>query len=209
MLAPSQFRLLLAEQVPSASLDYCIDLWQRNPFLFHLNKKRLSKSGDFTSRHGETPRITVNKDLHAYEFLITYVHEVAHLHVHQKYGFRAEAHGEEWKNTFRELLSPLLTADIFPEKVLTSLQQHMVNPKASTYSDSELTKLLRSYNPLASKVTLLSELPEGSLFDLHGRWFKKGKLKRTRVLCLEVKSKRQFLVPADMPVGHAQLSFFN
>lgn len=200
---------MLAEQVPPASLDYCINLWQQNPFLFHLNKKRLSKSGDFTSRQGEVPRITVNKDLHAFEFLITYVHEVAHHRVHQKHGFRAEAHGEEWKDTFRSLLSPLLVEGIFPGKVLLRLQEHMVNPKASTYSDSELTKLLRSYHPLAAKVTLLSELPEGSLFDLHGRWFKKGKLKRTRVLCLEVKSKRQFLVPADMPVGHAQLSFFN
>lgn len=208
-MSASELRLMLADQVPPASLDYCVGLWQQNPFLFQLNKKRLSKSGDFTSRQGRVPRITVNKDLHAFEFLITYVHEVAHHHVHLRYGWRAEAHGEEWKNTFRELLAPLLKEDVFPGKVLIPLQDHMINPKASTYSDSGLTKLLRSYHPLAAKVTLLSELPEGSLFDLHGRWFKKGKLKRTRVLCLEVKSKRQFLVPADMPVGHAQLSFFN
>lgn len=82
----------------------------------------------------------------------------------------------------------------------------MVNPKASTYSDSGLTKLLRSIDPRVKSVTLLSDLPEGSLFDFQGRWFKKGKLKRTRVLCLEIKSKRQYLVPADAPIGSAQLT---
>lgn len=198
----------LQYHLPAAAQDYCIQLWGKNPFHFHLSKKRLSKSGDFTCKHGHTPRITVNKDLHAFEFLITYIHEVAHLHVHQTYGFRAEAHGTEWKNKFQELLAPLLTEQVFPKDILDCLLKHMVNPKASTYSDADLTKLLRSKDPRAAQITLLSQLPEGSVFDLNGRWFKKGKIRRTRVLCLEVKSKRQFLVPADVPVGYAQLSFF-
>jgi hypothetical protein len=198
----------LQYHLPAAAQGYCIQLWENNPFHFHLSKKRLSKSGDFTCKHGHIPRITVNKDLHAFEFLITYIHEVAHLHVHQTYGFRAGAHGTEWKNKFQELLSPLLTEQVFPKDILDCLLKHMANPKASTYSDAELTKLLRSKDPRAAQSTLLSELPEGSVFDLNGRWFKKGKIRRTRVLCLEVKSKRQFLVPADVPVGYAQLSFF-
>ena len=114
----------------------------------------------------------------------------------------------EWKNKFKELLTPVLADHVFPNDILVCLQKHMANPKASTYSDTELTKLLRSKDPRAAQTTLLSQLPEGSIFDLNGRWFKKGKLRRTRVLCLEVKSKRQFLVPADVPVGNAQLSFF-
>lgn len=197
----------LQPHLPAASLGYCVQLWEQNPFHFHLSKKRISKSGDFTCRHGQTPRITVNKDLHTFEFLITYIHEVAHLHVHQTHGFRAEAHGVEWKSKFQELLTPVLTVQVFPDDILVCLQKHMANPKASTYSDTELTKLLRSKDPRAAQTTLLSQLPEGSVFDLNGRWFKKGKLRRTRVLCLEVKSKRQFLVPTDVPVGHAQLSF--
>ncbi|MDZ7648501.1 MAG: hypothetical protein U5K54_15655 [Cytophagales bacterium] len=140
--------------------------------------------------------------------MITYIHEVAHLHVHQKHGFRAEAHGIEWKKTFQELLAPMISQEIFPADILLMLQKHMVNPKASTYSDTALTKLLRKHDPRATKTTLLSDIPEGSVFDLNGRWFKKGKLQRTRVLCLEVKSKRQFLVPSDVPVGHAQLALW-
>jgi hypothetical protein len=123
-----------------------------------------------------------------------------------QYGFSVEAHGTEWKQSFQRLLSPLLTIETFPEPVLSGLKDHMINPKASTYSDSNLTRLLRSIDPRVKSVTLLSELPEGSIFDFQGRWFKKGKLKRTRVLCQEIKSKRQYLVPADAPIGSAQLT---
>jgi hypothetical protein len=205
----SKVKEVLNTHVPALAVEYCIQLWQQNPFDFHLRKKRISKAGDFTCHHGRTPRITVNHDLSPHEFLITYIHEVAHLLVHKQHGHRAEPHGAEWKKSFQLLLAPLLTSETFPEPVLSGLKDHMINPKASTYSDSSLTKLLRSIDPRVKSVTLLSELPEGSIFDFQGRWFKKGKLKRTRVLCQEIKSKRQYLVPADAPIGSAQLTFFN
>jgi SprT protein len=113
----SKVREVLRTHVPAQALEYCFLLWQQNPFDFHVRKKRISKAGDFTCHHGRTPRITVNHDLSVHEFLITYVHEVAHLHVHKQLGFRAEPHGEEWKRSFQQLLSPLLTIDTFPEPV--------------------------------------------------------------------------------------------
>lgn len=197
---------ILNTHVPAPAVPYCLQLWQSDPFKFKLRKARQTKIGDFSCKHGQAPQITVNNDLHPYLFLITYVHEVAHLHVHKQYGHRVEAHGEEWKNTFRELMVPVMTPEIFSENVLRGLKRHMVNPKASTYSDTDFTELLRSVDEKWSRATLLSEIPEGSLFGLHGKWFRKGALQRTRVLCLELKTKRKFLVPADMPVENAQLS---
>src|ERR1041385_7700189 len=94
---------ILTQHVPLNSVGYCTGLWQEMPFDFKLRKSRLSKLGDFTCRTGRTPQITVNKDLHSYLFLMTYIHEVAHLRVHQHYGFKAEAHGEEWKHAFQTL----------------------------------------------------------------------------------------------------------
>jgi hypothetical protein len=196
----------LRKHIPAPAVSYCFQLWQDRHFKFKLRKSRQSKVGDFSCKHGETPQITVNEDLHPFLFLITYVHEVAHLHVHEQYGHKAEAHGEEWKSKFRELLQPVMITEIFPDKILRGLRRHMVNPKASTFSDSEMTELLRDADPKWSRATLLSEIPEGSLFGLHGKWFRKGALQRTRVLCLELKTRRKFLVPADMPVENAQLS---
>jgi SprT protein len=206
MGAAEKLNEILVNHVPATSVPYCLHLWQSKPFKFKLRKSRQSKVGDFSCKHGQTPQITVNNDLHPYMFLITYVHEVAHLHVHQQYGHKVEAHGEEWKNTFRELLTPMMIPEVFPDKLLRGLRKHMVNPKASTYSDTEMTELLRQFDPKWSRATLLSEIPEGSLFGLHGKWFRKGTLQRTRVLCLEIKTKRKFLVPADMIVENAQLS---
>ena len=197
---------ILQQHIPGPSVSYCFQLWQERPFKFKLRKSRQSKIGDFSCKHGQTPQITVNNDLHPYLFLITYVHEVAHLHVHQQHGHRAEAHGEEWKNSFRQLMEPVMTGEIFPDKLLRGLKRHMANPKASTYSDSELTELLRAVDPKWSRQTLLSEIPQNSLFGLHGKWFRKGVLQRTRFLCIELKTKKKFLVPADIPVDSAQLS---
>ncbi len=196
----------LQQHIPASAVEYCFNLWLKYKFVFKLRKARITKAGDFTFRSGQTPRITVNSDLHPHSFLITYVHEVAHLEAHSIFGHRVEAHGDQWKKTFQQLMIPVLTAEIFPPRLLAVLKRHMTNPKASSFSDSELTAALRKFDGNQASVILLSQLPEGSVFGLHGRWFKKGKLKRTRVMCREVNTKRDYLVPVDAPVSGAQLS---
>jgi len=197
---------ILRHHVPAPAVAYCTRLWVDFPFAFKLRKSRQSKVGDFTCKTGTAPQITVNKDLNPYLFLMTYVHEVAHHWVHRQFGFKAEAHSDEWKTTFNQLMTPVLTVEIFPEPLLSGIKKHMEAPKASSFADSELTHLFRGMEPNGKEVVLLSHLPEGSIFNLQGRWFKKGKLKRTRVLCREVKSKRQYLVPIDAVISNAQLA---
>lgn len=196
----------LSKHVPTSSLNYCYQLWQQSPFTLKIRKSRQTKVGDFSCKHGGSPQITVNEDLHPYLFLMTYIHEVAHLHVHEVHGHRVDAHGQEWKCTFKDLMMPLMNTDVFPPILLKALARHMANPPASTFTDAKLTEQFRSFDPRWNSTTLLSEISEGSLFGLNGRWFRKGALQRTRVLCVEIKSKRKFLVPADMPVSGAQLS---
>jgi len=197
---------MLNRHVPANAVAYCLALWDAHPFKFKLRKTRQTKVGDFICRNGQAPEITVNHDLHPFLFLITYVHEVAHLDVHRQYPRSADPHGTEWKDAFIRLLKPLMTTDIFPQQLLRRLSLHMENPRASTFSDPELTQSLRSFDAKWSSATLLSEIPEGSLFGLRGRWFRKGPLQRTRFVCHEVKTRRKFLVPADFPVENAQLS---
>jgi SprT protein len=204
MTDPIFVRTHLNAHLPGPSVDYCVSLWEQYRFDFSLRKKRVSKIGDFCFEGGKTPRITINKDLQAYLFLTTFVHEVAHLTVHMKYGRRAEAHGEEWKKEFQRLLTPVMTLEIFPADLLEGLRLHMSDPMATTYSDAALMRIFRKYDQHVS--TLLSEIPSGSIFEIRGRWFKKEETKRTRILCQEVKTKRKYLVPADAPVNNIQLS---
>ncbi|MBS1487761.1 MAG: transcription elongation protein SprT [Bacteroidetes bacterium] len=200
-----KLKQILAHYVPLPAVNYCLQLWQESPFEFKLRKKRISKIGDFTCGTKRKPRITVNNNLNPHLFLMTYVHEVAHLKVHLKHGFKAEAHGAEWKHFFRQLMVPLMSPEFFPEPLLSGLLAHMQNPMASSYSDSELTRLFRTWDTDQQTAVLLSQVPEGSVFQLQGRWFTKGKLRRTRVVCNEVKSRRQYLVPADIEIGNVQL----
>lgn len=198
---------ILQAHVPEKAIDYCFSLWKEQPFHLKITRSRQTKIGDFTSRKDAGhPRITLNKDLNPYTFLITYIHEVTHLHVFLKHGNRVAPHGEHWKSEFIHLMKPLLTNEIFPGELFSILSTHMMNPKASSFADTKLTKLLRSFDEGASTSIVLSDLPEGSTFHLHGRYFSRGKLKRTRILCKEIKSKRHYLVPADALVNNVQLS---
>jgi len=117
------------------------------------------------------------------------------------------AHGPEWKKMFQQLLQPLLFEQFFPVELLKELRRHMIDPMATTFSDPILSKVLRTYEQSATTKTLLSDIPEGSVFEIRGRWFKKGIKRRTRVLCQELHSRKKYLVPIDAPIGNAQLSF--
>jgi hypothetical protein len=199
--------IILQQHVPEPALQYCFALWKNNPFELKITKTRQSKVGDFAARRNiKHPQITLNHDLNIYLFLVTYIHEVAHLHVYVRHGNRVDPHGEEWKNAFKLLMEPLLHVNVFPQELLLILQKHMVNPKASSFADSDLTKGFRKFDKNASKFACLSDLPEGSIFEFQHRYFKKGILKRTRIICREIKSKRNYLIPADVLVSNVQLS---
>jgi SprT-like family len=198
---------LLKGHIPLSSVEYAVQLWTQTPFELKVTRSRHTKVGDFagcntSARH----RITINRDLNPYLFLLTYVHEVAHLRVHLYYKSRTNPHGEQWKTVFQHLMAPVLREDVFPPLILHRLLIHMSRPKASSFADRELTVALRKYDSNAMLHTMVGDLPEGSVFKLQGKFFRKGKLKRTRILCSEIKSRRQYLVPAEALVSEVQLS---
>lgn len=206
-MTEQQVLSILQHHLPQEAIGYCLQLWREKPFTLKIKKSRLTKIGDFTSkRNAVRPQITLNADLNPYMFLVTYIHEVAHLFVFLNFSRNTEPHGEHWKYAFRRLMHPLLAPHVFPEKILIPLMDHMENPKASSFADPTLTKALRAFDPDAQTTVILSDVPEGSIFKLHDRYFQKGKLRRTRVLCKEMSSKRQYLVPAEAEVTDVQLS---
>ncbi|MCI0751845.1 MAG: SprT-like domain-containing protein [Flammeovirgaceae bacterium] len=199
---------LLQDRIPTLALAYCLNLWQENPFDLKLTKSRQTKVGDFTVRRSmNRPRITLNHDLNCFLFLTTFIHEVAHHRTVLQFGLRTEPHGEEWKLVYQNLMAPLLNdGSVFPEGLLNILRVHMQSPKASSFADVELTKAFRKFDRNHAFQTTLAELPEGTVFRLQGRFFKKGTTQRTRVLCYEMKTRKKYLVPAEAIVGEAQLS---
>ena len=184
--------------IPAAAVSYCLDLWQKTPFSFKVQTPRTSKLGDFRYRKDrKIQTITINSDLNCYQFLLTFIHEVAHLHTFEELGTNHLPHGNEWKRKFQQLLEPILIDAVFPKDILIPLRQHMKNPSASPSRDLFLMKEMSKYDiptDQSSEQIFLSDLLPGKEFLLSGRTFKKGITRRTRILCEEVDSGKKFLV---------------
>jgi hypothetical protein len=197
-----QFQVVFEKHLPEKAVAYCFQLWKQDPFHFYVSRSRSRKLGDFRFRKDrKIQTITINHNLNKFQFLITYIHEVAHHRTYAQYGIAVKPHGPEWKRIFQQLLQPLLIEAIFPLGVLIPLKRHMINPKASSGADLFLAKALKSlnYRETEGKV-LLVDIETGGYFELQGRKFKKESLRRTRILCQEVTSGKKYLISAHAEV---------
>lgn len=187
--------LILERHVPENAIHYCLDLWSAIPFHFKVTRKRNSKLGDYRfDRRNGSHSISVNFDLNKYSFLITYIHEVAHLLTTERFGRKPQPHGKEWKSNFRELIEPVMTDLIFPHEILKPLKMHMIRPKASTHADAHLIQALRQFDEHDSDLVPLSILGEGDTFEFNNSMYKKLHLRRTRVLCQQADTSRKYLI---------------
>lgn len=185
---------LLKSHLPDNAVHYAYDLWDEHQFNFKVTRSRSSKYGDyrFSPRSGQHS-ITVNGDLNAYAFLVTYLHEVAHLVTYKANPRVALPHGKEWKSNFRELMLPMLSDLIFPKDILAPLASHMKNPKATSSADHSLSAALRRYDEQNGLVHL-GEINLGTVFRLNKRVFKSESKRRTRIVCEEIKSGKKYLI---------------
>jgi hypothetical protein len=182
---------------PEVYVPYLVDTILQSKVVFKIVPGRKSKLGDFRANlAGELPTITVNGDLNPYSFLVTTLHEIAHLRTFNNYGHRVSPHGEEWKNAFRKLLIPVLDSKNLPEDLEKALWKSFTNTKASSCSDLNLSRALKKYDkPTLHQSHTLEEIPMNSHFSLNGKVFKKGNLRRSRYLCTDLNGK-QYLVHA-------------
>jgi len=188
---------IFEQHLPKNSIQYCLNLWTETPFSFHVKSPRTSKLGDFRYRKDQKVQtITLNSDLNPYQFLLTLIHEIAHLRAFDKHGPHHSPHGKEWKLIFQELMFPLLTNEIFPKDLLIPIKLHMRNPSASSARDLFLMKEMSKYDfkKSDSKDSFLSDLPPGSVFQISGKKFKKGETRRTRVICEEIDTGKKYLI---------------
>jgi len=187
---------LLADYIPKKSFPIFINWIEQHPFHLKITRERTSKLGDFRPKTKYLPyRISVNNNLNKYNFLITLTHEFAHLLTWEKYKRKVYPHGIEWKNNFKDLIQQLIDKNIFPSDIKTVLSHHIKNPAASSVKDIELLKVLNQYNHQKNNIIHLSEIKEGSIFSLYKkRIFIKGTKRRTRYLCKDYYSKKEYLI---------------
>ena len=181
--------------LPESSVDDV--LFYLNHYRVHLTvtRQRQSILGDY--RHafqGKPHRISVNGNLNPYSFLVTLLHELAHLFTYERFGHRVQAHGTEWKKSFADLLSRFIEKKIFPADIEQALHRSLRNAAASSCGDEQLLRVLRGYDKPKENHYLLEQLEEGALFRIPGgRVFKKEARMRKRFRCLELSTGKWYL----------------
>jgi len=167
-----------------------------NQYKVHLTIARERKSilGDYRHRtHHTNHRISVNGNLNVYSFLITLLHELAHLLTFEKFGNRVQSHGREWKMIYAQLLDQFLKNKKFPADIESELLQSLKNPAATSCAEDDLLRVLRRYDKNKG-LPMVEDLPQQALFrTADGRIFRKGKKLRKRYQCMEVSTGRLYL----------------
>lgn len=185
----------LRKYVPEAAADYCIDLWQLYDFPLLIKGDRKTKLGDFRgNRHTKKVSISVNGTLNPHAFLLTYLHELAHLIVWQQHPAGVKPHGPEWQAQFQLLMQPLLNEEVFPVEVLRPLKKYMQRPAASTASCQPLWIALRIQEEKPENALLLAQVPDGQKFRFSNTVYMKMEKRRTRVLCQNLSNGRRYLI---------------
>jgi len=185
----------LAAYLPEGTFDKVVHYLNHYKVHLTVSKARKSILGDYRNAiPGKNHRITVNGNLNKYSFLITLIHELAHLLTYEKYGNRVMSHGKEWKHLYGSLLATFVEHKVFPADIQAELRKSMADPAASSCAEEGLMRVLREYDTRKDNLYLLEELPFDSLFKTSdGRVFQKKEKLRKRYRGEEVKTGKVYL----------------
>ncbi|MBS3738551.1 SprT-like domain-containing protein [Mesohalobacter halotolerans] len=191
---------VLQTYLPAKAVTSVEELLKTYSVHLKIVNERQSKHGDYRPMPDGRHQITINANLNPYRFLITLIHEIAHLLVFINYGQHTKPHGRVWKLTFQKLMLPLINPQIFPEKLLPLIAKHFKNPRASSDTDSQLSIALKAYDQPTDK-NYIFEIPEGTQFCLpNGKIFIKEEKLRKRYKCRELSTGKHYVFQPNAQV---------
>ena len=192
---------LLEHYLPEQAVETVYNWIVEKNIHLRISKKRKTKLGDYRPpiRH-LNHRISVNNDLNTYAFLITFIHEYAHLLVWEKHKNKVDPHGQQWKDEYRDAILNFTGRNIFPDDIEKVLLKSIIKSKASSTSDLKLSRILKKYDDDSDTQTL-EDLNDNAIFFIEGgRRFQKGEKRRTRYKCKNLDNNKIYLVHALTPV---------
>ena len=190
----------LAKYFPAKSLQAACDMIPRYGIHLEITRTRKSRHGDF--RYDPTSgkyHITVNGSLSPYAFLLTFIHEMAHLLVHKEKGHVGKPHSQDWKDTFRRLMMSLPLSEIYPDDILVPLLSYLKNPLSTADRHNSLSKALKSYDSYGNKIEMMDDmsyienLSTGDEFIFREKRYTLGTKRRRLYLCTLAGEGRQYL----------------
>jgi SprT protein len=184
----------LLDYIPAESFDITVDYIRKYNIHLTISKARKSILGDYRPpQKGQGHRISVNGGLNKYSFLITLIHEIAHLVTFVNFGNYKQPHGIEWQRTYANLLEEYVQLNIFPEDIVIAIRKSQINPAASSCAEIHLTRALSQYDD-RQDLLFVEQLHIGQKFvTKDGRLFEKGEKRRTRHFGREISTNKVYL----------------
>lgn len=191
----------LSNHVHERAIPYLLEVWEKEPFSLSITPPQKSSFGYYRYHPHQGALIRLNHNLSPSHFLMTFLHEVAHHRVQLSQLQRRKRfapHGKEWKQTFQQLMEPVLRPPFFPDYILPILIKHMQNPAATSSRDARLSQAFRQEKGESSSV--LGEYPTGHLFEFRGRHFRLLQHNRTRALCEDLSNHQKYWISRSIPI---------
>ncbi len=185
----------LQDYLPPGTYEPVLSYLRQHKVHLTVARERKSILGDYRHRtHHANHRISVNGNLNPYSFLITLLHELAHLLTFEQFGNKVISHGREWKAVYTGMLAQFLQHKVLPPDIETELARSLQNPAATSCAEDGLLRVLRKYDARESHHRLVEELATNDLFRTNdGKIFKKAGKLRKRFKCIEIKTGKVYL----------------
>src|SRR6201986_783982 len=118
----------LSRWIPGPAAPLILEYLNHYHVHLTITRERKSVLGDYRhATRSSNHRISVNGNLNPYSFLITLIHELAHLVTFMEYGNGVNSHGKEWKAIYRKMLEEFIRLSVFPVDVLSALKKSLHN----------------------------------------------------------------------------------
>ncbi|WPO82718.1 SprT-like domain-containing protein [Chryseobacterium sp. JJR-5R] len=179
----------LEKYLPQNTLQY-LKVWFADYHIhIKVTRNRDSKLGDYRKLPDRSHEITVNSTLAPQLFFFVLTHELAHLIAFEKYGRKIAPHGNEWKETFRQMLLQSLT--VYEENLRPIIIKFSKSPKANFMASPDLVKYFHIENQ-DDKHVFIESLTKGDLFTYRNEKYLLEGLIKKNYLCRHLATGRKY-----------------
>ncbi|GAB0154862.1 SprT-like domain-containing protein [Chryseobacterium sp. Alg-005] len=179
----------LEKYLPLHTLQY-LKIWFSDYYIhIKITRNRDSKLGDYRKLPDNSHEITINSTLAPQLFFFVLTHELAHLIAFEKYGRKISPHGQEWKETFRQML--LQSIEVYEDDLKPIIVKFSKSPKANFMSSPELVKYFH-IEKQDDKLQFIQELEKGEYFIYRREKYLLEGLIKKNYLCKNLATGRKY-----------------
>jgi SprT protein len=179
----------LEKYLPPNTLHY-LKIWFADYYIhIKVTRNRNSKLGDYRKLPDHSHEITINSTLAPQLFFFVLTHELAHLIAFEKYGRKISPHGNEWKETFRQML--LQSISVYEENLRPVIIQFSKSPKANFMASPDLVKYFH-IEKQEDSLTFIEELEKGDFFMYRNEKYLLEGLIKKNYLCKNLATGRKY-----------------